>query len=70
MDGRQLQKNQLKMLICGKDLTEEDFKEAFEAHGTVEKIEIHKDKNGNSKGLYFASLLYPPAREREQLWRM
>ena len=40
-------------VICGKDLTEEDFRDAFEAHGTVEKIEIHKDKNGNSKGLAY-----------------
>jgi len=40
-------------VICGKDLTEDDFKDAFEAHGTVEKIEIHKDKNGNSKGLAY-----------------
>ena len=36
-------------IICGKDITEEDFRDAFEPHGTVEKIEIHRDKNGNSK---------------------
>ena len=40
-------------IICGKDITEEDFRDAFESHGTVEKIEIHRDKNGNSKGLAY-----------------
>ena len=40
-------------IICAKDLTEENFKDAFEAHGTIEKIDIHKDKNGNSKGLAY-----------------
>ena len=40
-------------VICAKDLTEDDFKDAFEEHGTIEKIEIHRDKNGNSKGLAY-----------------
>ena len=40
-------------IICGKDLTEEDFRDAFDSYGTVEKIEIHRDKNGNSKGLAY-----------------
>jgi len=40
-------------VICAKDLTEENFKDAFEAHGTIEKIDIHRDKNGNSKGLAY-----------------
>ena len=40
-------------IIGGKDITEEDFRDAFESHGTVEKIEIHRDKNGNSKGLAY-----------------
>jgi len=40
-------------IIGAKDLTEEDFRDAFETHGTIEKIEIHRDKNGNSKGLAY-----------------
>ena len=40
-------------IIGAKDLTEEDFRDAFETHGTIEKVEIHRDKNGNSKGLAY-----------------
>ena len=36
-------------IVCGKDITEDDFRDAFEAHGTVEKVEIHRDKKGDSE---------------------
>jgi len=40
-------------VICGKDITEDDFRDAFEVHGTIEKIEIHRDKKGESKGIAY-----------------
>eukprot|EP00091_Calanus_sinicus_P008859 TRINITY_DN21114_c0_g1_i1.p1 TRINITY_DN21114_c0_g1~~TRINITY_DN21114_c0_g1_i1.p1 ORF type:complete len:117 (-),score=18.44 TRINITY_DN21114_c0_g1_i1:97-447(-) len=40
-------------IVCGKELTEDDFRDAFEPHGTVEKIEIHRDKKGESKGIAY-----------------
>jgi len=40
-------------IVCGKELTEDDFRDAFETHGTVEKVEIHRDKKGESKGIAY-----------------
>jgi len=40
-------------IVCGKEITEDDFRDAFEAHGTVEKVEIHRDKKGESKGIAY-----------------
>ena len=40
-------------VVCGKELTETEFRDAFETHGTIEKIEIHRDKKGESKGIAY-----------------
>jgi len=40
-------------VVCGKELTEDEFRDAFESHGTIEKIEIHRDKKGESKGIAY-----------------
>lgn len=40
-------------VVCGKELTEDEFRDAFETHGTIEKIEIHRDKKGVSKGIAY-----------------
>lgn len=40
-------------IVCGKELSEDDFRDAFEPHGTVEKVEIHRDKKGESKGIAY-----------------
>jgi len=40
-------------VVCGKELTEPEFRDAFETHGTIEKIEIHRDKKGESKGIAY-----------------
>ena len=31
-------------IVCGKSITEEDFKEAFEPYGVIEEIWVLKDK--------------------------
>jgi len=40
-------------IVCGKTVTEEDFRQSFEPFGTVEKVEIHKDRKGESKGIAY-----------------
>jgi len=40
-------------VVCGKSVTEEDFKETFQSFGTIEKVEIHKDRKGDSKGIAY-----------------
>eukprot|EP00092_Neocalanus_flemingeri_P028795 GFUD01031260.1.p1 GENE.GFUD01031260.1~~GFUD01031260.1.p1 ORF type:complete len:452 (+),score=84.05 GFUD01031260.1:91-1446(+) len=40
-------------IVCDKDITEDDFRDAFEEYGTVQKIEIHRDKKGESKGIAY-----------------
>jgi len=40
-------------IVCGKSVTEEDFRTAFDVFGTLEKIEIHKDRKGDSKGIAY-----------------
>jgi len=40
-------------IVCGKELTEDDFREAFDNFGTIEKVEIHRDRNGESKGIAY-----------------
>lgn len=40
-------------IVCGKTVSEEEFRETFEAYGTVEKVEIHKDRKGDSKGIAY-----------------
>jgi RNA recognition motif-containing protein len=40
-------------IVCGKTVTEEDFKETFGAFGQVEHVQIHKDRKGESKGIAY-----------------
>jgi len=40
-------------ILCGRELTEEHLKDAFEAFGTVEKVDIHRDRKGDSKGIAY-----------------
>merc|ERR1711962_1025637 len=32
-------------IVCGKSITEEDFRESFSKHGTIEEIWVVKDRN-------------------------
>jgi len=59
-DGRDIKENtddappnSRLFVVCGKDITEDDFRDAFKVHGTIEKIEIHRDKKGESKGIAY-----------------
>ena len=40
-------------IVCGKEVAEEDFREAFGAFGEVEGVQIHKDRKGESKGIAY-----------------
>jgi len=40
-------------VVCGKELKEAEFRDAFETHGNIEKIEIRRDKKGDSKGIAY-----------------
>lgn len=40
-------------IVCGKSITEEDFRESFSKHGTIEEIWVVKDRNTEEpKGRY------------------
>ena len=40
-------------IVCGKSITEEDFRESFSKHGTIEEIWVVKDRNTEEpKGKY------------------
>jgi len=40
-------------IVCGKSVTEDDFRETFDSYGSVESVEIHKDRKGDSKGIAY-----------------
>lgn len=40
-------------IVCGKSVTEDDFRETFDSFGSVESVEIHKDRKGDSKGIAY-----------------
>lgn len=42
-------------IVCGKSVTEDDFREAFHKFGTIEEIWMVKDRiTGEPKGNYFS----------------
>ena len=40
-------------IVCGKSVTEDDFKETFGAFGQVDAVQLHKDRKGDSKGIAY-----------------
>jgi hypothetical protein len=40
-------------IVCGKSITEEDFKESFEPYGVIEEIWVLRDKAGLEKTRFF-----------------
>jgi len=40
-------------IVCGREVTEEDLSQTFEPFGNIEKIEILKDRKGDSKGMAY-----------------
>jgi len=51
--GDQEPPNSRLFVVCGKSVTEEDFRATFQSFGTIEKVEIHKDRKGDSKGIAY-----------------
>lgn len=40
-------------IVCGKTVTEQEFRDTFETFGSVENVAIHKDRKGDSKGIAY-----------------
>lgn len=52
-DSDNIPPNSRLFIVCGKSVTEDDFREKFEAFGQVDGVQIHKDRKGESKGIAY-----------------